>query len=310
MPEELKGLSSSLEILKLTYQQQQKESSSKSMISNDKNGKVNVDTGDDDIDESTIISPTFSDIDVIWSLRSLRYLNLSGNSFTGELSSGIQYLVNLQHFIMDDNYFSGTIPWISLKGGNYKEISLQSNSFTGKLPGSIGRFIQLTSLNLSNNLLSGTIPNNVGSLIHLQELNLSNNSFHGTLPLAMKGLKSSLQDLNLSYNSFSSPLDDDTSSTSSVLHELTSLTSLSLRSNGFYGTVSTTLFNSLIELQVLDLSNNTNVTGPVPETIGALPNLRKFRFFFFSSPDTITNQKKRPERSGKKGLEISFFFSF
>ncbi|KAL6658958.1 hypothetical protein ACP70R_002998 [Stipagrostis hirtigluma subsp. patula] len=85
-------------------------------------------------------------------------IDLSGNSLTGEIPTGITSLDAL----------------ISL--------NLSSNHLTGKIPNKIGALQSLESLDLSKNKLFGEIPSSLSNLTSLSYLNLSYNSLSGRIP--------------------------------------------------------------------------------------------------------------------------------
>uniref|UniRef100_A0ACD5Z777 Uncharacterized protein n=1 Tax=Avena sativa TaxID=4498 RepID=A0ACD5Z777_AVESA len=85
-------------------------------------------------------------------------LDLSCNSFTGEIPAEISALVEL------------------------KSLNLSWNSFRGKLPENIGALTQVESLDLSHNDLSGEIPSSLSALTSLSHLNLSYNNLSGKIP--------------------------------------------------------------------------------------------------------------------------------
>jgi Leucine-rich repeat (LRR) protein len=85
-------------------------------------------------------------------------LDLSCNSFTGEIPAEISALVEL------------------------KNLNLSWNNFIGKIPGNVGALMQVESLDLSHNVLSGKIPSSLSALTSLSRLNLSYNNLSGRIP--------------------------------------------------------------------------------------------------------------------------------
>jgi hypothetical protein len=88
----------------------------------------------------------------------LRILDLSNNSFTGEIPKEIGKLKAVQ------------------------QLNLSHNSLTGHIQSSLGMFTNLESLDLSSNLLTGRIPVQLADLTFLAVLDLSHNRLEGAIP--------------------------------------------------------------------------------------------------------------------------------
>jgi hypothetical protein len=88
----------------------------------------------------------------------LRVLDLSSNSFTGEIPKLIGKLKGLQ------------------------QLNLSHNYFTGHIQSSLGILTNLESLDLSSNLFTGRIPIQLVDLTFLQVLDLSHNRLEGPIP--------------------------------------------------------------------------------------------------------------------------------
>jgi Leucine-rich repeat (LRR) protein len=86
------------------------------------------------------------------------YLDLSYNSLSGQLSTEVGSLVNLNQLI------------------------LSGNQLLGIIPDSVGNCILLERLDLSYNSLSGQLPTELGSLVNLNRLILSGNQLSGPIP--------------------------------------------------------------------------------------------------------------------------------
>jgi len=87
----------------------------------------------------------------------LRVLDLSSNSFTGEIPKLIGKLKGLQ------------------------QLNLSHNYFTGHIQSSLGILTNLESLDLSSNLFTGRIPIQLVDLTFLQVLDLSHNRLEGPI---------------------------------------------------------------------------------------------------------------------------------
>jgi Leucine-rich repeat (LRR) protein len=88
----------------------------------------------------------------------LRILDLSNNSFTGEIPKEIGKLKAV------------------------RQLNLSHNSLTGHIQSSLGMFTNLESLDLSSNLLTGRIPVQLADLTFLAVLDLSHNKLEGPVP--------------------------------------------------------------------------------------------------------------------------------
>ncbi|XP_024634547.1 receptor-like protein EIX2 [Medicago truncatula] len=88
-----------------------------------------------------------------------RTIDLSANSLSGEVTSELFRLVQVQ------------------------TLNLSHNNFIGTIPKTIGGMKNLESLDLSNNNFSGEIPQSMSSLHFLGYLNLSYNKFDGKIPI-------------------------------------------------------------------------------------------------------------------------------
>ncbi|XP_052301934.1 receptor-like protein 9DC3 [Populus trichocarpa] len=88
----------------------------------------------------------------------IRVLDLSNNSFTGEIPKVIGKLKALQ------------------------QLNLSHNFLTGHIQSSVGNLTNLESLDLSSNLLTGRIPMQMAHLTFLATLNLSHNQLEGPIP--------------------------------------------------------------------------------------------------------------------------------
>ncbi|KAL2461212.1 disease resistance family protein/LRR family protein [Abeliophyllum distichum] len=83
---------------------------------------------------------------------------------------------------LSGNSFYGEIPAELTKLHGLVVLNLSRNQISGRIPESISSLRQLTSLDLSSNKLSGPIPSSIASLSFLSYLNLSDNNLSGKIP--------------------------------------------------------------------------------------------------------------------------------
>ncbi|WRX28851.1 Leucine-rich repeat - like 10 [Theobroma cacao] len=154
--------------------------------------------------------------------RKLQILDLSNNSFTGQLPT--RYIENFKAMMnVEEN--RNVMPYIGRSskktGGFYSYsvhliekgqevelmkifatltiIDLSNNKFEGEIPRVIGKLGSIIGLNLSHNYLVGHIPPSFGNLINLEWLDLSSNKLDGKIPEELLNL-TMLSSLNLSTN--------------------------------------------------------------------------------------------------------------
>ncbi|CAI0556180.1 unnamed protein product [Linum tenue] len=112
----------------------------------------------------------------VFSSLKLRYLNLSGNKFSGKIPNSISSL-------------SSTLAYLELA----------HNSLSGQIPSFLGNFQKLDTLDLSHNNLTGPVPKTFSNLTKIFNLDLSHNSLSDPFPaMNVRGIES----LDLSYNNF------------------------------------------------------------------------------------------------------------
>ncbi|CAH1441770.1 unnamed protein product [Lactuca virosa] len=167
----------------------------------------------------------------IWnnSRETLELINLSNNFITG-FDQHPYFLpwTNLEAIFIIDNQVRGQLPIPPQTTVVYQ---VSYNNLTGEIPPWICELKSLRSLDLSFNNMSGTLPSCLGILCNsLMALKLRRNNFHGNMMNAFL-TGGPLTQLDLSENRFTAILE-------------------------------------LPKLQVLNLEDNTNLTGSFPEFHG------------------------------------------
>ncbi|XP_060675767.1 receptor-like protein 7 [Ziziphus jujuba] len=176
-----------------------------------------------------VIGKPEKDID----FSNLRVLDLSSNSFSGELPSqyifnwnamksikpiGLRYMsANWSSTFSNDYQYSNGLRYkitIMYKGvpthydaiqDVFAFIDLSDNRFEGKISDLFGSLKALRSLNLSNNMLTGCIPSSLGYLTELESLDHSRNSLSYHIPQQLKQL-GILSSFNVSHNNLTGPI--------------------------------------------------------------------------------------------------------
>ncbi|KAE8677063.1 Phytosulfokine receptor 1 [Hibiscus syriacus] len=221
--------------------------------------------------------------------------NLSNNSFTGRLGSGIcsyskriQVLdlsmnhlvgsieglsncsISLHQLHLDYNSLSGDLPDSLYSMSSLERLSITGNNFSGQLSIKLSKLSRLKYLAISANHFSGSIPDVFGNLVQLELFCAQSNLFSGPLPSSLS-LCSKLHVLDLRNNSLTGPLDLDFTG-------LPNLSLLDLATNHFAGPLPALLSNCK-ELQVLSLAKN-EFSGRIPESFA---NLRSLVFLSLSN---------------------------
>ncbi|XP_066332040.1 receptor kinase-like protein Xa21 isoform X2 [Miscanthus floridulus] len=197
-------------------------------------------------------------------LTFLNFLDLSNNNFVGPLPPLLGRLRQLQFLWLEQNSLSGNIPDALANCSNLTSLDISSNVLEGSIPPKLGTLANLTYLSLHSNQLEGSIPGELGQLVNLKSLLLNNNNLSGEVPHAIFSL-SSLQYLYLHFNFLGKALP------SNIGELLPNLIEFTLENNTFEGPIPASLGNAL-GLQTLDLSSN-NFTGKIPTSFGKLSNL-------------------------------------
>ncbi|XP_077238107.1 leucine-rich repeat protein kinase family protein [Tasmannia lanceolata] len=190
------------------------------------------------------IHGTISDLS---GLKSITYLNLSGNLFQGSVMGVFQK--PLQVIDLSQNQFDGHISQVHF-----------NSSFN---------WSTLVFLDLSENQVSGEFFSDLNQALSLKHLNLAHNRFTKQNFPQIENLLG-LEYLNLSKTSLTGPIP-------AKFPKLSNLITLDLSQNHLTGRISNISFSNL---QVLDLSQN-NLSGEIPlPLIQKLPEMGKFNFSY------------------------------
>lgn len=195
------------------------------------------------------------------SLKSLRILDLSYNSFTGEFPMSVFNLTELEilNFNENNGFNLWELPKSFEKMKKLKSMVLSTCMVHGQIPPSISNITTLIDLELSGNFLTGQIPKELGLLKNLQQLELYYN-YHllGNIPEELGNL-TELVDLDMSVNKL-------TGTIPSSVCNLPNLQVLQLYNNSLSGEIPHSIENSK-KLRILSLYDNF-LSGNVPKKLG------------------------------------------
>ncbi|PRP86710.1 putative LRR receptor-like serine/threonine-protein kinase [Planoprotostelium fungivorum] len=186
------------------------------------------------------------------SLPSLRQLDLSGNSFTGQMVTGEWRNSGLVYLNLANNQLTGGISADLFSQGNISRIELQGNMLTGALP-------RIDSMSLDYVDLSDNQFTSINQALILRQattLYLQRNNFTGFLPLSLYTSRM-LRVLDLSYNNFYGPI-------SKTLYALSTLEELYLNDNQLSGSIPAGI-SRLASLTRLSLANNQLTASSLDE---------------------------------------------
>ncbi|CDY36314.1 BnaA01g31040D [Brassica napus] len=212
------------------------------------------------------LSGQFHSNSSLQNLHSLTTLNLSQNSWSGQIMSSIGNLSHLTSLVLSWNHFTGFIPSSIVDLSSLTFLDLAMNHLSGQIPSLIGNLSHLTFLDLSLNHISGQIPSSIGNLSHLTNLDLFYNQISGQIPSSVGNLYK-LTRLGLSVNNIVGEIP----SSFGNLNHLTSLklSTLQPNYNQFTGTIPHNI-TSLSNLMLFGASGNA-FTGALPLSLFTTP---------------------------------------
>ncbi|XP_019159489.1 PREDICTED: receptor-like protein kinase HSL1 isoform X2 [Ipomoea nil] len=226
--------------------------------------------------------------DVLCSLPSLSYLNLSNNNINSSLPVSISKCRSLTHLDLSENLLGGPIPPTIADLLYLRHLDLSNCYFSGDIPASFGRFRALEKLDLTDNVLTGGIPavlgNNItslkwialaynpftpsrlpselGNLINLEYLWLGGCHFVGPIPESI-GKLSRLTNFDVSNNQLTGPIP-------SSITQMKSVVQIELFNNSLTGELPAAGWSNMTALRRFDASMNA-LTGTIPTELCELP---------------------------------------
>ncbi|XP_057513091.1 putative receptor-like protein kinase At3g47110 [Actinidia eriantha] len=194
----------------------------------------------------------------IGNLSFLRIVNLTNNSFQGEIPHEMGRLFRLRGLYLGKNLLEEKIPVNLSHCSNVRVLRLHQNKFIGNLPKELGSLSRLEVLNIGSNNLTGVIPASFGNLSSLKFLSVRENMMEGNIPGSLGSLKS-LVVLLLTANQLSGMIPPS-------IYNLSSLACFWASLNQFQGSLPQTLGLTLPNIQELAFSIN-QLSGSIPHSI-------------------------------------------
>ncbi|WZY90883.1 hypothetical protein YC2023_047618 [Brassica napus] len=203
---------------------------------------------------------------LISDLRSLKHLDLSGNSFNGPVPASFGDLSELEFLDLSLNRFAGGIPveFGSLRG--LRSLNVSNNLLVGEIPDELMVLERLEEFQVSGNGLNGTIPQWIGNLSNLRVFTAYENELVGEIPKGL-GLVSELELLNLHSNKLEGKIPKG-------VFEKGKLQVLVLTQNRFTGEIpeEVGICSGLSSVRI----GNNELVGAIPRTIGNVSGLTYF----------------------------------
>ncbi|KAI3670824.1 hypothetical protein L1987_87466 [Smallanthus sonchifolius] len=200
----------------------------------------------------------------IFNLTSLKALDISRNNFSGVFPIGISNQQKLEVLDAFSNSFTGSLPPDVCKNASVKVLNFAGSYFSGPIPGKYGLCESLEFLHLAGNLLTGNLPVEFGQLKRVTHMEIGYNSYQGGIPWQF-GNMSELQYLDIAGANLSGLIPKE-------LGNLTKLDTLFLFKNYLSGPIPYE-FGNILTLSSLDLSDNT-LSGAIPESFSSLKDLK------------------------------------
>ena len=137
-------------------------------------------------------------------------VDLSGNQYSGRISSDIAKLTNLEQLDLSSNQLSGSIPDEIFTLTTLKKIDFSHNNLTGILSNELVNLISLREFYIYDNFLTGELPNDIQLMSNLVEFRIQKNNFDGAISseyctMQSLNLFNALGNTNFSDNRFCPP---------------------------------------------------------------------------------------------------------
>ena len=225
----------------------------------------------------------------IGNLTFLRTINLTNNSFYGEIPKQVGHLFRLQYLDLSYNSLGGEIPPSLTNCSKLRMMFIFNNKLIGKIPMELGSLTNLFSFRIGENYLTGEIPHSMGNLSLLERFWASYNNLEGNIPKSIGHCKSLLL-FSVSVNKLTGTIPYSLYNISSIKvisftqnqlsgtlspnigHTFPNIWNFGIGVNEFFGSIPSSLCNAS-QLQILDVGEN-NFAGSMPTNLGNLLDLR------------------------------------
>ncbi|XP_052298161.1 receptor like protein 21-like isoform X13 [Citrus sinensis] len=220
-------------------------------------------------------------------LTNLKMLDLRGNLFNNSILSSLAHLSSLTSLDLSENKLEGSINVKEFDSlSNLEELDMSHNEIDNlEVPQGYKGLRKLNYLDLSRvGIRDGSkLLQSMGSFPSLNTLYLRDNNFTDIATTTTQGLErlSNLTILDLSHNLFNNSI-------LSFVARLSSLTSLDLSFNGLEGSINIKEFDSLSNLEKLDMIGNEIDNFEVPQ---GYRGLRKLKSLYLSGVEIRDGSK-------------------
>ncbi|XP_071725938.1 probable LRR receptor-like serine/threonine-protein kinase At1g53440 [Rutidosis leptorrhynchoides] len=191
----------------------------------------------------------------------LTIMSLLGNRISGPIPEEIGDISTLEELVLEDNFIDGPLPQNLGRLTRLRRFLASANNFTGTIPESYGKLTNLTDFRLDGSALSGRIPDLIGNWTKLDRLDLQGTSLEGPIPSTIS-LLTKLTELRITDLAGSSSMPFPN------LQDMTQMTRLTLRNCMLTGPIPDYI-GQMSNMKNLDLSFNS-LTGPIPDPIQRL----------------------------------------